>query len=192
VIEWRDVGKQFGRRRLFSGISGALEPGRSLVVTGPNGSGKSTFLRLLAGLARPDAGVVLRPDPPFSIGYASPDLATYGELTGRENLEFFRNIRGGGVDSASLLDRFGLSKAANRAVAHYSSGMRQRLKLAVAIAHEPDALLLDEPTLALDADGIALVDAIVADFVEAGKCIAIATNDASEAARWGTAKLDLR
>lgn len=192
MIQWNGVGKQFGRRRLFSGITGRLEPGKPLVVTGPNGSGKSTFLRLLAGLARPDAGIVTRPAPPFAVGYASPDLAMYGELTGRENLEFFAEMRGGAyLDTGQLLDRIGLAKAANRPVGHYSSGMRQRLKLAVAIAHGPDVLLLDEPTLALDSDGVALVETIIADFADAGKCVAIATNDADEASRWGAARLDL-
>jgi heme exporter protein A len=190
MLEWRELGKQFGRRRLFSGLSGALADGVPLVVTGRNGSGKSTFLRILAGLVRPDYGSVIRTTT--RVGYASPDLSLYGELTGLENLEFFASVRpGASLDARELLERAGIAKAANRPVGQYSSGMRQRLKIAVAIAHQPDILFLDEPTLALDSDGVAFVESVVADYSQAGKCLAIATNDAGESARWAAARLDL-
>ncbi len=190
MLEWRELGKQFGRRRLFSGLTGTLAEGVPMVVTGRNGSGKSTLLRVFTGLIRPDHGTVVRNTT--RIGYASPDLALYGELSGRENLDFFTSVRSGAsIDTMALLERAGIAKAANRAVAQYSSGMRQRLKLAVAIAHQPDMLFLDEPTLALDSEGIAFVEQIVADYSRAGRYLAIATNDAGEAQRWGAVRLDL-
>ena len=164
-----------------------------LVVTGANGSGKSTLLRILAGLVRPDAGDVRRGSiGRLDIGYAAPDTSVYSELTGIENIEFFARVRG--CDSGTglaLLDRAGLRKAAGKPVGAYSSGMRQRLKLACAILHGPAVLLLDEPTIALDLSGISFVEDVIAEYAAAGKRIAIATNDPDEADRWGHERLSV-
>jgi heme exporter protein A len=193
MVEWTRLAKQYGRRRLFSGLTGRLEPGRVLAVIGKNGSGKSTFLRILAGLVRPDAGTVsygglTRAD----FGYAAPDTAVYAELTGIENVALFARLRGIDIEQArEWLDRAGLRKAGGKLAGSYSSGMRQRLKLACAMIHDPAVLLLDEPTIALDTDGVAFVENILAGCIEAGKCVAVATNDPLEAERWGVSRLAL-
>lgn len=186
MLSWENLSKSYGRRRLFFDLTGQLGAGELLAVTGRNGSGKSTFLKILAGLVRADTGGVSRPQGQCSIGYAAPDLSLYGELTGRENLEFFADVRGigkAGIDT--LLAQAGLDRAAWKPVSAYSSGMRQRLKVCCALLHSPAVLLLDEPTLALDSDGVAFVEQILVAHTKALGCAVVATNDPGEAERWG-------
>ena len=190
-----NLGKSYGARRVLWGVSLTVKPGEVVSVTGRNGSGKSTLLKLVAGLLRPSQGeVTLTPghadakpldagDRRRSVGYAAPDLALYDELTGRENLVFFAHVRGRRVtDVERRLADVGLAGRGNDLVRAYSSGMRQRLRLAFALLADPAVLLLDEPSLALDETGVALVARTVARHKAAGGVMLLATNDAGEAA----------
>src|SRR5579862_8469545 len=108
MLAWENLSKSYGRRRLFTGLTGKADSGDLWAVTGPNGSGKSTFLKVLYGLVRADVGEVHGPGQ-CAIGYAAPDLSLYGEMTGRENLEFFADVRGIGREGVlPLLERAGL------------------------------------------------------------------------------------
>ena len=180
----------YGRRALFSGVSAEVEPGRCLVVTGANGSGKSTLLKIIAGLVRPEAGTV-----EFSggCGYAAPDVQLYGELTGTENLAFFARLRGlPADDTAGLLKQVGLPPARGRdLVSAYSSGMRQRLKLAVSLLGNPPLLIWDEPTATLDNAGRSIADTLLSECRESGRIAVVATNDLAEAERWGDISLTI-
>lgn len=188
--------KRFGSRRVVRSLSFRADGGEVVVVAGPNGSGKSTLLRMIAGLVRPGSGSIqLEIDgtdhsAPASrrraVGFASPDIAFYPELSGAENLAFFAAVRGRAteIDTAPLLRRVGLLERASDPVAVYSSGMRQRLRLALATLVEPKVLLLDEPGLALDGDGGRMLQSMVEDFRAAGALVVLATNDSREAA-WG-------
>ena len=199
MIKWENLSKSYGRRRLFSELSGAVGDGSSLLVTGFNGSGKSTFLKILAGLVRADRGAVMRPRDRNAVGYAAPHMALYGELTGIENVQFAMGVRGLKSDSAvavSVLARMGLELSANKLVSAYSTGMVQRAKIACAIAHEPALLILDEPTIGLDRDGVNLVEELVAEHVagRTGGGAIIATNEPEHFARLigsGWAGLDM-
>jgi heme exporter protein A len=185
------VGAGYGARRVFADISLDLRAGEVLVVCGPNGSGKSSFLRILAGLQRADAGVVAyehrgaRVDPRDAaplIGWVAPDLNLYRELTARENLRFFAEVRRVPLDDAAidaLLGRVGLGGRGDDRLAAYSSGMAQRLRYAYALLHRPPVLLLDEPTVTLDERGAAVVEAVIAEQRRHG-LVVVATNDPRE------------
>ena len=181
----------YGMRRVFSGVSLELVRGEILVVSGPNGSGKSTFLRLLAGLQRPDGGKISYHigaqsyAPALSsqlIGWVAPDLMLYRDLTARENLRFFAAVRRLHLHDETideLLERVGLRGRGDDRLAGYSSGMAQRLRYAYALLHQPPVLLLDEPTVTLDTSGTAIVDSIITAQRRHG-LVVIATNDPRE------------
>lgn len=192
------VRKSYGARRVLHDLSLSAEGGEVVAVTGPNGSGKSTLLKIVAGLLRPTRGEVSVSIGGASgqvaregserlrlVGYAAPDLMLYPELTGRENLRFFDEVRGGLVRAEGyniLLDRVGLKGRGDDPVSAYSSGMRQRLRLAFATMNNPPLLLLDEPSLALDERGVSLVGELVAEQSARNGLTLLATNDAREAA----------
>lgn len=192
LLDAKGVGKSYGPRRVLQGLSLALQGGEVVAVTGANGSGKSTFLKIVAGLLRPTRGTVTVQGETDAarrralVGYAGPDLALYTELTGRENLMFFDRVRTGWVaDHAAYerrLEAVGLCGRGDDLVSAYSSGMRQRLRLAFATGHDAPLLLLDEPSLALDVQGVALVERIVAAQRARGGAVLLATNDPREAA----------
>ena len=196
-----DVTQRFGRRLIFSNVRGGVQQGGVLVITGANGSGKSTLLRIVAGLQHASGGTVtvnvdgrslnLTDRRPY-LGYAAPDLILYRELSGAENLELFARLRGVTLTRdrlVSLLEKVGLRGRGRDYVANYSSGMRQRLKFAFALLHEPPILLLDEPTANLDAEGAVMARSVVDE--QRGRGLAIvATNEAREVA-WGDSVVTL-
>ncbi len=203
-VEFTDVSKRFGGRTVFSGLSGELRPGRVTVITGHNGSGKSTLLNILAGVLRPSSGRVRYRDGGDDgdlprnhwfarLGVAAPDMAVYEELSALENLAFFARLRRLDIDHGeieSVLLRLGLDRRdQRRRVGTYSSGMRQRVKLAQAVVHRPGVLLLDEPSSNLDAAGHDVVAGLVASFREHA-AVAVATNDPREMA-WADDRVEL-
>jgi ABC-type multidrug transport system ATPase subunit len=192
-LEARGLAKSFSGPPLFSDLD--LEASEGLVaVVGKNGSGKTTLLKILARLLRPERGTVRVLDGARelsgdarrrAVGWAGPDLAFYDDFTARENLSFFRRAAGLGVSDADLsarLARVGLAAVAERRVGAFSTGMKQRLRLAFALLTDPAVLLLDEPTAALDAEGRAIVFDVVAERRRLGP-VFFATNDPRDDAR---------
>lgn len=191
-LQVENVSKSFGRRLICRTVSLELKTGESIAVIGPNGSGKSTFVKMLAGLIRPDRGKVtyrldgneIKQETRYRhLGLVSPELALYEELTGNENLKFAADVMGIAVsnrDIDGLMDEFGLLGRGDDFVGTYSSGMKHRLKFAAALLKNPPLLLLDEPTVMLDDDGTARVWQAMA---RRQLALVIATNDSDEAKR---------
>ena len=191
-VHGEQLSHRFGRRQTgIAGLEFAFDGPGAVAVTGVNGSGKSTLLRILAGLLPPSAGrTSLRVDgrelPPRQrrtvLGLATPELAFYEEFTAAENLVFAGETRGLVSPSraaAEALEQVGLSPRANDRVAAFSSGMKQRLRIAFALLHQPPLLLLDEPGSHLDDAGRDVVRAVVARQASRG-LVLLATNDAQE------------
>ena len=164
MLEARGLRKSFGELRAVVGVSLILEPGRLLGLLGPNGAGKTTTVSMLTGLVTPDAGEVLvdghrlagDADPTKRrLGLVPQDLALYDELSARANLRFFGalyGLAGPALEHATtaVLELVGLADRARDRVATYSGGMKRRLNLAAGLLHDPDVLLLDEPTVGVD------------------------------------------
>jgi ABC-2 type transport system ATP-binding protein len=159
AVEAVGLRKTFGPIVAVDGVDLALERGRVYGMLGPNGSGKTTLIRLLLGLARPTAGhatVLGTPMPSAAVlrrvGYMPQGEGIYPDLSAMENLRFFAGLNGVS-DSVRLRQALELVELADRAdtpVLELSGGLRRRLSLACALAHDPQLLVLDEPTVGVD------------------------------------------
>ncbi len=189
-LEASALSKTFNRRVIFRDISFHLAPGATLLVTGRNGAGKSTLVKIVAGVLTPSGGSVAFRGPGLSdparrlaaVGFVAPYLQMYDEFSARENIRLALAIRGmrpreNRIDA--LLERAGLGPRADDPVRTYSSGMKQRVKYAFALAHDPAVLILDEPMANLDADGQILVRELMREQRREGILI-VATNDLSD------------
>jgi len=195
-LEIEDISKSYNKKRVFTNISWQLGKGAIHVVTGPNGSGKSTLLRLLSGLEKPTSGRILYligdiiaapQDARQMIGLVSAEINLYAHLTPAENLNLFSRLRGfkrSQKKIETMLQQVQLQNEMERPVATFSSGMKQRLKLAYALLHQPYFLFLDEPTSNLDQEGKELVAGIIEDQAARG-VVLLATNEAGEVQRFG-------
>jgi Cu-processing system ATP-binding protein len=164
MIAYRGFTKTFGVHRAVVDLSLEVHRGEAVALLGPNGSGKTTSLKAAAGLIRPTRGEVVlgQPGRPATeprarrdISYLPQKVSFPEALTGYEVVEFYRALRGAGPDRTGDVLRFAsLNGASGRAVSTYSGGMVQRLGLAVAMIAEAPVLLLDEPTAALDPEGL--------------------------------------
>ena len=160
TIRVREVTKRFGKVDAVRAASFDLQQGETVALVGHNGAGKTTLIKLMLGLIRPTSGSieVLGDDPAAGqfaarrqLGFLPENVAFNPGLTGRETLAFYARLkRQPAFAVGPLLDRVGLTVAADRRVGTYSKGMRQRLGLAQALLGEPRVLLLDEPTTGLD------------------------------------------
>ena len=167
-IEARGLGRRYGRQWIFRHLSYSFAPGTATAVLGPNGAGKSTLLSILAGQLLPTEGQVSYEwahsgkqlpvaEVPRQLAYCAPYLELPEEFTLLELLAFHTRLKPLrlGVSAADLVDIMYLRKARHQAVRTFSSGMKQRLKLGLALYASTPLLLLDEPTTNLDATGAA-------------------------------------
>lgn len=190
MISLRQIGKRFGRNWIFKGINYTFEEPGLYGILGANGSGKSTLLRIIGGLQNPSAGTcqyhfngaALQAEKVFTqLTYCAPGMELIEEMTLKELLQFhfvFKPVlKGFSVDKIIKFLEF--EKVAHRPVHDFSSGMKQRVKLAQAFFSELPVLLLDEPCSNLDNAGIQLYHQMLTDFCK-NKLVLIASNDEKE------------
>jgi ABC-type multidrug transport system ATPase subunit len=150
ILEVRGVAKAFKRRHVLAGLDLTVERGRIIGITGENGSGKTTLLKLLVCLLRPDGGDMWIGG---RVGYCPQDPLVFQHLTVRENFAFFAAAYGlrNWIDPMTeLLRRFRFEASETALVSEVSGGTRQKLNLCLALLHDPDLLLLDEPYSGFD------------------------------------------
>jgi ABC-2 type transport system ATP-binding protein len=197
AVEVIDLVKTFGQTRALDGVSFTVDQGTVLGLLGPNGAGKTTAVRILCTLLEQDDGTarVLGLDSRDDaeqlrtlIGLAGQYAAVDGRLTGRENLELFGTLyhlprREVQRRAQELLDRFGLSDAADRPSRGYSGGMRRRLDLAASLVNRPRVLFLDEPTTGLDPQSRVGLWGVIKELVDEGTTLLLTTQYLEEADR---------
>jgi len=191
VLKVDRLGKKYSGRWIFRGLSFDLAIGDRLVILGRNGSGKSTLLRTLAGLTDKTEGSVTLPvgDSRLTLGLSALEQSVYSQLTVAEHLELTADLRGCPARSDELLEMIDLAYAKDVPAGQLSTGMKARLRMAMAIQAKPLVLLLDEPGAGLDEAGRSLVDIITTEQAERG-CLIVATNDPAER-RLATLELQL-
>lgn len=187
-ITLTNTGKRYNREWIFRHFDYQFLAGKRYAVTGSNGSGKSTLLQVIAGALTHNEGTIqmtlngnLLPEENCfqHIALAAPYLELIEEMTANEFLTFHHQFKPLATGKEEILNIISLEKAANKQIRYYSSGMKQRLKLAQAFFCTTPALLLDEPTTNLDKDGIALYQRLITDYTQ-NKLVIISSNDQQE------------
>jgi ABC-type multidrug transport system ATPase subunit len=190
MILMTDAGKRFNREWIFRHFNYEFLKGSHYAITGPNGSGKSTLLQVIAGALTPSEGSIqyhaentpIAPENQFSkMSFCAPYLELIEEMTAVEFLSFHQQFKSflPGITLELILAETGLTKAANKQIRYYSSGMKQRMKLAQAIFSDTPVLLLDEPCTNLDKSGIALYRKFMQTHAK-DRLVVISSNDEAE------------
>ena len=194
VIETKNLTKQYGTQKSVADLNIHVQKGRIYGLLGRNGAGKTTTMKMLLGLTQPTSGEVTIWGKPLAanekkllprIGTLIESPGFYPNLTATENLRIFATLRGVPNRNAikNALDLVGLPYKDKKLFSQYSLGMKQRLAIALAIMHDPELLILDEPINGLDPIGIAEVRSFIRDLcTERGKTILISSHILSEIA----------
>ncbi len=186
VLEARNLEKRFGDRVALRGVSLTAAAGDLVAVIGPNGAGKTTLLSILAGIQSADEGTISR--APSEIGWVPQQAALYGKLTVAENLRLFARLEKR-PDPEAVVDRMleqtGLRDRADDQVSTLSGGNRQRVNIAIGLLAEPEVLLLDEPSAALDPRQRDRLWEFILDLAARGTTVLYSTHVVQEAERYG-------
>jgi len=197
ALACRNLTKRFGSRVAVEGLSLEIAAGESYGLLGPNGAGKTTTISLVCGLLRPDGGEVVvaghRLDgddlaAKKAIGYVPQEVALYPDMTARENLSFFGRLYG--LSGAALARRIdavleivGLTERAADRISEYSGGMKRRANIAAGLLHEPELLVLDEPTVGVDPQSRNAILESVEQLAAGGKAVLYASHYMEEVER---------
>lgn len=189
IIDLNKAGRRFNQEWIFRNFSYQFKGGEQYAILGPNGSGKSTLLSVLTGSLSPSEGTITyseAKDIPVEqiykrISFAAPYLDLIEEFTLQETISFHFKFKGfsAGMNAERVLERLGLARAQDKPLKYFSSGMKQRTKLALACCADTPMLLLDEPTSNLDTQGIDWYHQLIADF-SADKLLVVCSNQEVE------------
>jgi ABC-type multidrug transport system ATPase subunit len=192
TISLSDTGKRFNREWIFRHFTYQFETGSSYAITGPNGSGKSTLLQVLSGSMMLNEGSIswqsaignkqLANENVYKyVSICAPYLELVEEMTLKEFLLFHQNFKpfSEGLNIEKIISLLGLEKAANKQMRYYSSGMKQRVKLAQCIFSDVSVVLLDEPCTNLDEAGVQLYNQLITDYCK-NKMVIVSSNDPHE------------
>lgn len=189
-ITGNNLGKKFSRNRVFRNISFEIQENSSLVILGPNGSGKSTLLKIISAAMLPDEGSIFwyykqrevpAEDVFRHVGIATPYMELIEDFTLKESIDFHSKFKAfpEGWNTARLIEYSGLTKSSDKLVRNFSSGMKQKLKLLLAVASHSSLVLLDEPCSHLDSGAIAWYQQLVEDFGQ-NKTFIVCSNHQSQ------------
>lgn len=193
-ITLSNTGKRFNREWIFKNFNHTFLQGKTYAITGANGSGKSTLLQVIAGATLHSRGSIswsrsllgqnsdeqIANDMAYKqIAIAAPYLDLIEEMTANEFLQFHSSFKPLIKNISEILNAVGLSTAADKQIRYFSSGMKQRLKLAQAFFSNTTVLLLDEPTTNLDADGIAVYKNLWEEHTT-NRLVIVSSNDKNE------------
>lgn len=190
TIQLTDAGKRFNRDWIFRHVNFTFHKGRSYAITGPNGSGKSTLLQSIASSMNVSEGNIQYTIDTIKISeeniyqhvsIAAPYLEVIEEMSAKEFLLFHASFKPllSSVTIDEIIKIIGLEKTADKQIRYFSSGMKQRIKLAQAIFSDANILLLDEPCTNLDATGYALYHQLIKNYCN-DKLIIVSSNDENE------------
>ena len=190
TISLSDAGKRFNRDWIFRHFNYTFETGRSYAITGPNGSGKSTLLQALSGSMYINEGKIeyriSNKEQPIEgiyqhVSICAPYLDVVEEMTLREFLDFHNGFKPflPGITTESIITAISLEKAVNKQIRYYSSGMKQRVKLAQCIFSDTAIVLLDEPCTNLDTTGIELYQSLISRYCKE-RLVVVSSNDEVE------------
>lgn len=191
TISLNNTGKRFNREWIFRHLNYQFTSGTHYAITGSNGSGKSTLLQVIAGAVSASEGTIsyrlsadsndVKDDVYRYISIAAPYLELIEEMTLLEFLIFHQQFKPfvSALSLEKMIDIIGLSNATNKQIRYFSSGMKQRVKLAQSFFSDTPVLLLDEPTTNLDAEGIALYNRLLQEYCHQ-RLVIISSNDEAE------------
>lgn len=190
TIKLSGIGKRFNTEWIFKNLDYEFTAGGKYAITGPNGSGKSTLLQLTGGYVLPNTGKIdyllngqaLPPEKSQSaIALAAPYLEVVEEMTLKEFFQFHFNMKPviPGITHKEIAAYVSLGNAFHKQIRYYSSGMKQRVKLAQAIFSDVPVLLLDEPLTNMDAEGVSTYEKLIQRFLQE-RTVVVSSNDERE------------
>jgi len=188
MIEISHVSKSFRRKSALNNVSLNIPRGKITGLLGPNGAGKTTLIRIMNLMYLPDDGFLkyngqlLKKDHLKSIGYLPEERGLYQDLTVQEQLTFFAKLRGlSNLEAESSanywIEKLEMKPWRNKQVVSLSKGMAQKVQFAVAVVHDPEFLILDEPLTGFDPINIDLIKKLLFEFRDAGKTIILSTHN---------------